>query len=182
MTFSIGQVRVGGLIASYHGVQHVTPDNQGKPAYGGSDLFVVRGGFDDLLRTPMHEDARHAVMQAMVYDRAADTCFRPFLASRRNYDVIRGLDSRGAWKCGVLEQSWRIGGASGAEVAALEILQSNPGIASVHASCVERYGESAAPTHACVYFCDTDESSGRMIKYSVTETDGPLPIGSNRAY
>jgi hypothetical protein len=181
-TYSIGQVRVEGLVASYHGIQHVTPDNRGKPAYGGSDLWVVRGDFADLLGTAMPEDARQAVMQAMVYDRAADACFHPFFASRRNYDVIWGLDSSGSRKCGVLEQSWRIGGASAAEVAALEILQSDPRITSVYASCVEAYGESSVPAHACIYFCGTDDSFGKLTKYSVAQADGPLPVRSDHGH
>jgi len=178
-TFSIGQVRVGGLVASYHGIQHITRDNLGNPAYGGSDLFIVRGGFDDLLRTPMHEDARLAITQAMAYDRAAETCFHPFLASRRNYDVILGLDSKGARKSGVLEQSWRIGGASIAEVAALEVLKADPRIASVNVSCVEAYGNSTVPADAQVYFCDTDDDVGRITKYTLVERNGPLPVSSH---
>jgi hypothetical protein len=130
----------------------------------------------------MHDDTRHAIMQAMVYDRAAETCFHPFLASRRNYDVICGTDSTGTRKCGVLEQSWRIGGASGAEVAALEILRSNPRVTSVHASCVEAYGECSIPAHACTYFRDTDDRIGQLTKYSVAEADGPLASGSDRGH
>ena len=42
-----------------------------------------------------------------------------FFASRRNYDVVAGLDARGQRRCGVLEQSWRVGGASPAELVAL---------------------------------------------------------------
>ena len=45
-TFSVGQVCVGDLRASYCGTQKATHDNQGKLVYGGSDLLVARGGFD----------------------------------------------------------------------------------------------------------------------------------------
>src|SRR5690606_35220237 len=39
-TYSVGQVRLANLVASYVGTQHLTPDNQGEMVYGGSDLIV----------------------------------------------------------------------------------------------------------------------------------------------
>ena len=48
-TFSVGQVRVGGRLASYYGTQRLTEDNAGNEVYGGSDLVVVDGDFEALL-------------------------------------------------------------------------------------------------------------------------------------
>ena len=74
--------------------------------------------------------------------RPATACFPGFFASRRNYDVAQGLDSAGRWRSGVLEQSWRIGGASGAEIAALEAFGARARrCACVQASSVEIYGD-----------------------------------------
>ncbi len=47
-TYSVGQVSVAGLVASYWGTQRLTPDNRGAAVYGGSDLVVARGGFEAL--------------------------------------------------------------------------------------------------------------------------------------
>jgi hypothetical protein len=62
---------------------------------------------------------RLAIQQAQVFDRA-DEAYPGFYASRRNYDIAQGLDSDGKPRSGVLEQSWRMGGASSAEMAALQ--------------------------------------------------------------
>src|SRR5690606_35426125 len=49
-TYSVGQVRVGGQVASYFGQQHLTTANVGAAVYGGSDLWLARGDYDALLR------------------------------------------------------------------------------------------------------------------------------------
>jgi len=169
-TYSVGQVRVGALVASYHGTQRLTRNNRGNEVYGGTSLVVVRGDFDALLASPMSASLRTAVRQARRYDTAAERLLPQFLASRRNYDVIQGIDVRGKRKSGVLEQSWRIGGASGAEVAALQVLQANPSVMAVQASTTEIYGESPTPPDdATVYFRDVDPRVGFLTKYSRIE-------------
>jgi hypothetical protein len=144
-TYSVGQVRVAGLVASYCGTQRLTPDNAGEAVYGGSELLVARGGFEALAGLGLPEEARLAVEQARIYDAAAADCFAGMFASRRNYDVARGLDAEGRWRSGVLEQSWRIGGASGAEVAALEAFRAEPALRAVRAATVELYGRTCRP-------------------------------------
>lgn len=171
-TFSAGQIRVAGRTLSYYGTQRLTPDNSGETVYGGSDLVVSDGGFEALLRLDLPEQARLAVMQAQVYDDAASACFRGFFASRRNYDIAQGVDGHGRACSGVLEQSWRIGGASGAEIAALEtLMQGQSG--AVRASTVEVYGESqVVPSGATVLFRDEDAEVGFITKYVVVEDYG----------
>ena len=127
-TYSVGQVRVADLTATYYGSQRLTTDNGGDEVYGGSDLVVVRGDFDALVQLPLPESIRVAVEQARTYD-AATSVFPGMFASRRNYDVAQGVDARGQWRSGVLEQSWRIGGATGAEIAALEAFRADPALA-----------------------------------------------------
>jgi hypothetical protein len=167
-TYSIGEVRVAGIVAAYCGTQRLTRDNAGQTVYGGSDLTVVRGSLGRLSGMNLPQALQIAVMQAELYDRVAVHAYPGLIASRRNYDVAQGLDHRGTWRSGVLEQSWRLGGASPAEVAALEALRSDPAAARVHASSVEIYGEAGeTPPGATVYFRGHDSRVGPITKYAL---------------
>ncbi|OUL98330.1 biotin carboxylase [Variovorax sp. JS1663] len=170
VTYSVGQVHVGNAVASYYGWQRLTVDNHGHEVYGGSDLTVARGGFDALLSLSFPDELRLAVEQARIFHRAVEGAFPGFLASRINYDVAQGVNGAGRWCSGVLEQSWRVGGASGAEIAALEIFDEQPERRAVNASCFEFYGEGVVPPpNACVYFSGVDASVGPITKYTVVE-------------
>ena len=172
-TLSVGQVRVAGILASYSGTQQLTQDNTGALAYGGSDLTVVRGDFHALLATLPPGTRRKAVDQALVYDAAVRSCYPGFFASRINYDVAQGLDAAGQWCSGVLEQSWRIGGATGAELAALEAFHADKSLQTVHARCVERYGPlRPVPPSATLYFQGEDPEVGLLTKYALIHRDG----------
>ena len=169
-TYSVGQVHAAGVVVSYHGTQRQTVNNRGNEVYGGSELFVTRGDFDALLRFPLAGSIRLAVAQARNYDAAARTLLPGFFASRRNYDVMQGTDANGHHKSGVLEQSWRIGGASGAEVAALEAFHADPALEATRAVSIEIYGDSPIPpADATVYFRDVDARVGFLTKYSRIE-------------
>ncbi|MBR1190099.1 DUF3182 family protein [Bradyrhizobium sp. AUGA SZCCT0160] len=167
-TYSIGQVRLDELVASYHGTQNLVSNNSGRTAYGGSDLTVVRGELDSLMTLDgLSDGERLAIAQAQRYDAAAMRCFPGMIVSRRNYDVIEGTSATGRRCSGVLEQSWRIGGATPAEITALEVLRADPGLQTVRVSSVEAYGTSPAkPANAIVYFEGVDERLGPMIKYA----------------
>jgi hypothetical protein len=171
-TCSVGQVRVGPLEASYYGTQRLTPDHDGVLVYGGSDLLLARGGFDRLLDEDLAPDARVAVAQARAYDAAASRAYPGLIASRRNYDVAQGLDARGRRRSGVLEQSWRLGGASGAEIAALEAFKADLALRRIRASTVEVYGLVDPPPGAVLYFRGVDEQIGPITKYALVESDG----------
>ncbi|QTF56001.1 DUF3182 family protein [Stutzerimonas frequens] len=172
-TFSVGQVRVGGRLASYYGTQRLTEDNAGNEVYGGSDLVVVDGDFEALLALDLTETTRLAVSQAQVYDEAASACYRNFFASRRNYDIAQGIDGRGQPRSGVLEQSWRIGGASSAEIAALELFRQGTGARVVRASSLEIYGrERPAPAGAAILYQGQDDEVGFVTKCVVVEQYG----------
>ena len=166
-TFSVGQVRVAELVASYYGTQRLTKDNHGRDVYGGSDLIVARGDYDDLLNLALAPEARLAVTQARVYDEAASNCFPGLIASRRNYDVAQGLDANDELRSGVLEQSWRIGGASAAEIAALEAFRADPATRFLRASCVEKYGLHEPPENAVLQFRGMDNRVGAITRYTV---------------
>ena len=169
-TLSVGQVVVGGLRASYHGVQRLTRNNHGHMVYGGSDLTLVRGGFDALLALNLAPNVRLAIEQSRDYHEAAKDCFPGFFASRINYDVTQGLSTGGELRSRMLEQSWRMGNATGAEIAGLECFRDRRDCRQVRASCFEVYGTSEAPRGATVYFRGIDKKAGELVKYAaVTE-------------
>jgi hypothetical protein len=172
-TFSVGQVRVPGMTISYYGLQRLTENNAGRSAYGGTDIIATRGDFRALLALEMDEAARLAVRQAAHYDAAAMEWYPGLFASRRNYDVIQGRDAAGTLRSGVLEQSWRIGGASGAEVVALEALR-DPAIGVVQASSVETYGgREPAPPDAVLLYRGDDAEVGEILKYALVRKRWP---------
>jgi hypothetical protein len=169
VTYSVGQVSIAGTVASYHGTQSLTKDNQGESVYGGSSLRVVRGGFDALLALELEDAVRHSIRQAMAYDQAAASCFPGFIASRRNYDIALGVDGNGQSRSGVLEQSWRIGGASAAEIEALLAFADSPTLQRIDASTHEVYGQTTLPRGAEVLFEGDDPQVGFITKYTQVE-------------
>ena len=165
-TYSVGQVRVAGLTASYQGTQRLTEDHRGELVYGGSDLVVVRGDYPQLLALDWDDDARLAITQARRYEQAASRAFPGFVASRRNYDVARGLDHRGQVRSGVLEQSWRVGGASSAEILALQAFAADPQLNCVQASTHEVFDHRPVPADATLFYQGDDSQLGRLSKYA----------------
>ena len=166
-TLSVGEVAVGGLKISYHGTQRTVADNEGRPVYGGSELVCVRGGWEVLRALPMSSEVRAAVVAARRYDEATEE-FHGFTASRRNYDVAQGIGADGWPQSGVLEPSWRVGGASSAELAALAAFARDPSLEVVGASHVEEYGEGRqAPADAIVEFQGDDPEAGPLLRYTI---------------
>ncbi len=170
-TYSVGQLLVAQRIVSYCGKQRTTRDNAGAEVYGGSDLLLVRGDLDTLLAVvDPPPPLRRAIEQARCYHRAVIDCYPGFFASRVNYDVAQGLDGRGEWRSGVLEQSWRVGGATGAEIAGLEAFHQDPACQRVHASCFEVYGAADVPADAIVAYRGNDPETGPLCKYTLLKT------------
>ena len=170
VTHSVGQSFIGDHVFSYCGEQYLTRDGQGAEVYGGSNLLVVPGYYEDLLKLELPDDVRQAIEQAQVFDAAADEAYPGFYASRRNYDIAQGLDSDGQRRSGVLEQSWRMGGASSAEVAALQSFIDNPGLKAVRASSVETYMDQALPEGAIEVYRGPAENSDFLLKYVTVES------------
>ena len=72
----------------------------------------------------------------------------------------------------MLEQSWRVGGASGAEVRAMEAFLADPSLERVRASTVETYRDPPrVPGDAFVYFRGTDAHGNSLTKYATLATD-----------
>jgi len=171
-TFSVGQVTLDDLVVSYYGVQHLTRNNHGHDVYGGSDLVVVRGGFDVLERLDLAADLRECIAKARAFDAAVQIDYAGFFASRRNYDVACGVDAASVRHCGVLEQSWRVGGATGAEIGALRTFRANPDACVVRASTREVYGENVhVPDGACLVYRGTDSQAGPITKFYTLNSD-----------
>lgn len=165
-TYSVGRVRLGDDEFSYTGHQDLTPDNSGRLAYGGSTLRIVRGGFF-ALSNELSPDAARMVQLAVDFDHLAELLLG-LQASRRNYDVISGRYEGGQTTRAVLEQSWRVGGATGAELAAVAAFSTDPALRCVTASTVERYGADAVPPPgATVYFHGVDPVVGPLLKYAI---------------
>jgi uncharacterized protein DUF3182 len=166
-TLSVGEVAVGNFRISYYGTQRTVADNEGRPVYGGSDLVCVRGGWEVLDALPMSAEVRAAVAASRRYDEATEE-FHGFTASRRNYDVAQGIGADGWPQSGVLEPSWRVGGASSAELAAMAAFARDPSLEIVRASHVEEYGEShRAPVDAIVEFQGDDPEAGPLLRYTI---------------
>lgn len=173
ITHSVGQSFIGEHVLSYCGEQYLTEDGQGEKVYGGSNLLVVPGGYEDLLKLDLPDDVREAIGQAQVFDNAADEAYPTFYASRRNYDIAQGLDSDGQQRSGVLEQSWRMGGASSAEVAALQSFINHPGLRAIHVASVETYVDQALPADAIEVYRGPAENGDFLLKYvTVKAYDG----------
>lgn len=171
ITLSIGQVTIHDLTVVYHGTQRTVLNNSGQPVYGGSRLVCVRGGWEALNKLPIDSASRYAVAQARSYDHAGSNSLG-ILASRRNYDVGQGLDGEGQWRSGVLEASWRAGGASTAELAALTGFAADPALLVFEASTVKEFGKARkAPPHVTIHFQGDDPRDGPILRYTaVTRT------------
>jgi hypothetical protein len=173
-TLSVGEIVVGSLRISYHGTQRTVRDNDGRPIYGGSDLVCLRGGWEAIDALPMLPQVRAAVAAARRYDEATAE-FHGFTASRRNYDVAQGIGVDGRLRSGVLEPSWRVGGASSAELGALAAFARDPSLRIVGASHVEEYGKGCrAPADAIVDFQGEDPEAGPMLRYTIVTPQNRL--------
>ena len=166
MTLSVGRITIGDLMIAYHGTQRTVINNEGQPVYGGSHIICARGGWQVLDELSMREGVRLAVAQARSYDQAASD-YSGFLASRRNYDVGQGIDCEGRWRSGVLEASWRSGGASTAELAALTEFARDPALQVVEASAVKEFGKAReAPHGSVIHFQGDDPEDGPLLRYT----------------
>src|SRR5262249_14985637 len=92
---------------------------------------------------------------------------------------LKGVDDEGQWRSGVLEASWRSGGASTAELTALAAFVQSPGLQVVEASAVKEFGKGRnVPRGAIVHFRGDDPEDGPIVRYTMmTERCvGPVEI------
>jgi hypothetical protein len=169
VTRSVGRIDFDGFTMTYHGKQRLTTDNQGRSVYGGSDLICVRGDWETLDRLPLADEERIAINQAKAYDDAMGS-YPGFMASRKNYDIAEGIGNDGQRHCGVLESSWRVGGATGAEVLAITQFLRDPSLQVIEAVHVEEFGDGRAPPeHAVVHFQGEDPRLGPVLRYTMVK-------------
>jgi hypothetical protein len=180
-TRSVGQTTIGDRMIAYHGTQRSVTNNHGLSVYGGSHLICVRGGWAELENLPMDAQAKLAVSQARAYDHNAAR-YPGFFASRRNYDVGQGIDGCGQWRSGVLEASWRSGGASTAEVEALMAFGQDSALQVVEATSMKQFGKPGKiPPGAVVHFHGDDPEEGPLLRYTVVTRWEPRPRCRNRS-
>lgn len=172
-TLSVGQIKIGDHLASYYGTQRLVQDHNGCWVYGGSELIVVRGGFDELCVHSPDASIKLAIEQARRYDAAAAMCYPGFFSSRRNYDVVQGHNISNQWVSGVLEQSWRMGGATSAEILALEAFAADDSLHILKATSRESYDYHEKPfAQAVVFYQGHDPEIGFITKSARLEPYG----------
>ncbi|MNL78608.1 hypothetical protein D3C87_2050400 [compost metagenome] len=84
----------------------------------------------------------------------------------------------------MLEQSWRAGGASLAELAAMQAFALSPSLTSVRAATRERYGQDhARPIPQHLIFHGKDTAVGHISKSAAVldGLDGWKEVGNGRA-
>lgn len=149
-TCSIGCSELRGHRIAYHGRQRLVADRRGALVYGGSRLRFRRGGLQEL-RAELSGAVAQVARLAQAYDHALRAAYG-VVASRCNYDVIVGTDARGQRHAGVLEQSWRFGGASMAEMLANEAFAAHPRLQWLVAETVETWGDAPLPDGAVLHW------------------------------
>ncbi|MEZ2721843.1 DUF3182 family protein [Paenalcaligenes hominis] len=164
-TYSVGQAEVAGMLISYIGEQSQTQNHEQLPTYGGTHLLAVQGGYEELSKVVNTPILVEAIALGQNYERCIQAAFPDFYASRRNYDVIHGTAWDGSDRLRVLEQSWRMGGASMAELLAISAFLDTPSLPSVQAWTQERYTrkpEQQLETHDI--YCIAEDTNGYLIK------------------
>lgn len=167
VTYNVGQFELGGQKATYFGVQLQTRDTKGVRQYGGAELLIVRGGFEELLEQAsgiFDENNILAIKQARDFDKAVEE-YLGIIASKRGYDVIQGKDASGKFYSGVLEQTFRVGGHSGSEILALEAFKNDPSLNVVLGKSYNTYGDHIPPRGARIHF-QSEEDGESMVVYS----------------
>ncbi|MCL1561021.1 DUF3182 family protein [Xanthomonas nasturtii] len=164
LTHSVGELCVAGIRIAYYGTQCSVRNADGGDVYGGSSLRVHRGSLEALMATALPPQEQRVVEQACRYDRFITAAYPELQISRRNYDVVSSEDASNTRVCGVLEQSWRIGGATPAELAAIGAFQHDPALQWVSASTHEIY-QGEPPADAQIYYRATQPGPGPRYKY-----------------
>lgn len=164
-TISIGEVDLPGMTLAYYGEQRLTRTEDGTSVYGGSHLHILRGNLAQLAKNRLPPGISEAIAAALGYERSVLDAFPGVFASRRNYDVAIASQDGGNEHVAVLEHSWRVGGASAAEIMAYGVLRAAPSKRWVEAYTCELYGEGTPPADAQVLFQGNVPGNGKLTKY-----------------
>lgn len=171
VSFSIGQTEIGNYLISYCGEQEVTIDLKGQHTYGGSTLSVVQGGYSQLENILSFEKHKEALRMVQQYERHIFKAYPQIYASRRNYDVLQGVNAKGQMRLGVLEPSWRAGGASMAELLAFEAFTANSRLHHIRTWTKERYvSDLETLEKSDQTYCIAPEQTGWLVKSAGVES------------
>ena len=114
-TLSVREIAVGSIRISYHGTQRTVRDNEGRPVYGGSDLVCVRGGWEALDALPMSPEGSCGGGCSKTIRRGDGGVPRLYGVAHGTMMSVRVSARTVGPQSGVLEPSWRMGGASSAD-------------------------------------------------------------------
>lgn len=142
VTQSVGQVYIDGKVYCYFG-QQTSVFHEGRNKYGGTRVEMYRGEIENLPKFAPNESLRIAVAQSIKV-RDAFSIYDPVI-SRMNFDIVQGINAKGEFVSGVTDQSFRLGGASPAEVLAIEELEENPAHKSAIAEVLLGYDPLERP-------------------------------------
>lgn len=130
-TFNVGLLHFDGKSYSFIGDQRIAKDTKGAETYVGTTLRMVRGGLGQLAQAPGLDAAKQwGVRQAQTVGDAYDHL--DVMSSRMELDVIQGTSGDSdETLSGVADPALRPGGASSAELLAIEKLRDNPALSEV---------------------------------------------------
>ncbi|MBD2606110.1 DUF3182 family protein [Scytonema hofmannii FACHB-248] len=169
-TYSASFITVGSHQVQCLGVQRFS---QG--LYTGTDLVIMRTGkciFPKLLAQVgifNNEDAQAIIDKALLFRALLNKHIPEIKTARFNLDIVSGIASiysNGTCELvkrfALLEQSFRVGGASPGEIWGLESLLSDPDVDAVCASTYYRYGDEAYQTvsEEEILYCGVDNRFG----------------------
>lgn len=165
VSFSIGQTEIGNHLISYCGEKEVTIDLKGQATYGGSTLSVVQGDYNELEKTLNLEKHKEALRMVQQYEHHIFKAYPQIYASRRNYEVLQGVNNKGQTRLGVLEYSWQADGTSIAELLALEAFAADNTLHHVRIWTKERYvSDIETLDNSEQTYCVASEQTGWLIK------------------
>ena len=140
-------------------------DNNGQSVYGGSDLVCARGGWDALEQLALLPHVRAAV-DAGAYDEAM-RAYPGFMASRRNYDVGRGIDADGRRRFGVLNPRGALAVPAARNFSRRLHSHGTPTLRSSRHLAWSNWQQPQPPPDAVVHFHGEDPEAGPVLRYSV---------------
>jgi hypothetical protein len=153
-TYSVSFVTIGS-----HQVQCIGVQRFSQGLYSGTDLVIMQTGkriLPELLAQVgifNNEDAQVIIDKALLFRALLNKHIPEIKIARFNLDIVSGIASiysNGTCELvkrfALLEQSFRVGGASAAEIWGLEYLLYYPSVDAVCASTYYRYGDEAYQT------------------------------------
>lgn len=156
-TTAVGYVALGDTSYSWYG-KTWNVMSRGKQKFGGNELTLVRGTFQDLSEIAKDPEHKIAIEQtSRVFDAYA-LCGA--MISRATFDVVQGTAPNGQFLSGVTDPSIRPSASSPAEIHAIEVLENNPETSVVTSKVIYDYGHQlTAPEPALELFASSTKTA-----------------------